>query len=153
MRTSATGNSAPARANGYTLLELLVVMLMIGLVASLATSLMPSQNSQWRLATDARKVAGLIAEARDQARLTGRLVRLEAAADGETLTREGAKQALRLASGTTAKVLPLVRQDPAQQALLFFPDGSNSGGTVELRSGTASLRISVDWLTGRPHVR
>jgi general secretion pathway protein H len=31
----------------------------------------------------------------------------------------------------------------------FAPDGSSSGGTVELADGGRRMRIDVDWLTGR----
>ncbi len=37
----------------------------------------------------------------------------------------------------------------AAPTILFRPDGSSSGGTVELASGSRTARIGVNWLTGR----
>ena len=38
-------------------------------------------------------------------------------------------------------------------SILFLPDGSASGGTVELLAGGLRIEIAVDWITGRVRSR
>ena len=37
----------------------------------------------------------------------------------------------------------------ALAAIRFLPDGSSTGGTVTLASGSRRASVGVDWLTGR----
>ena len=34
-------------------------------------------------------------------------------------------------------------------AIVFAPDGSSSGGRIDLDSGTIHMQLDVSWLTGR----
>ena len=36
--------------------------------------------------------------------------------------------------------------------LVFFPDGSSTGGRITLRSEVSAYRVDVDWLTGQVRV-
>ena len=38
-------------------------------------------------------------------------------------------------------------------AIRFFPDGSSTGGGVELAGRSATVVVAVDWLTGRVSLR
>ncbi len=40
----------------------------------------------------------------------------------------------------------------AQAGIAFLPDGSSSGGRVELADGSRHMQIGVEWLTGRVSV-
>jgi len=39
-------------------------------------------------------------------------------------------------------------QHPGQARIRFFPDGSSTGGNIELSRKHREVRIDVDWLTG-----
>jgi hypothetical protein len=37
-------------------------------------------------------------------------------------------------------------------AISFFPSGSSSGGQIEVRRDETSIRINIDWFSGRAHI-
>jgi general secretion pathway protein H len=144
-------------AAGFSLIEMLVVLVIMGLLAGVAV-LTGAGRSHAELVSSAREVAGLLREVRARAGNANRpqrvvadveLNRLWAADRAETSARVVAvPRALRISLITIgAEAL-----SSARGAILFFPDGSSTGGGVRLeragRQGEAII-VSVDWLTGR----
>lgn len=70
MRTSARGNKriAARRAAGFTLLEMLVVLMIVGLLVAVVT-LAPSRNRRTDLAEEAQRLASLLESAGDEAQV------------------------------------------------------------------------------------
>ncbi|KWO28787.1 GspH/FimT family pseudopilin [Burkholderia stagnalis] len=70
MRTSARGNKriAERRAAGFTLLEMLVVLMIVGLLVAVVT-LAPSRNRRTDLAEEAQRLASLLESAGDEAQV------------------------------------------------------------------------------------
>ena len=116
----------PPTERGFTLVEMLVVLTVLGL---LAAALAGSMAGGDRLARQkaAQTLRAAFAEARLEARRTGRTARID-------------PQALVEKSALAEAPFPL-----AGGGIAFYPDGSSSGGTVRL--GDARL-LQVDWLTG-----
>ncbi len=79
-RTSTRGTSR--EAPGFTLIELSVVLLILGILLSLAVPRLVSL-SEARLDRAARRLATLMAYLRDEASLRGRIYRLSLDLDGE----------------------------------------------------------------------
>lgn len=69
-RRAGPGRAAAARARGFTLLEILVVVLIIGIVLSLATLAFRDDTAD-RLQTEARRLAALLTLASQEAVLQG----------------------------------------------------------------------------------
>ena len=148
--TSATGSSQapPDHDAGYTLLELLVVLVVIALVSGLAATMFPGRTSAVELAAAARRITALAADARQQAQASGVPV---------TLTFDAERHALVSSAGDGREPLPdnaeiaissmLPIETPA--SIAFYPDGSSSGGAIALRSGERTTRISMGWLSGQ----
>ncbi|WGS45962.1 GspH/FimT family pseudopilin [Burkholderia sp. JSH-S8] len=65
MRTSVRGNR---RAAGFTLLEMLVVLMIVGLLVAVVT-LAPSRNRRTDLAEEAQRLASLLESAGDEAQV------------------------------------------------------------------------------------
>ncbi|MXN76983.1 prepilin-type N-terminal cleavage/methylation domain-containing protein [Burkholderia sp. 4701] len=70
MRISARGNrrTAARRAAGFTLLEMLVVLMIVGLLVAVVT-LAPSRNRRTDLAEEAQRLASLLESAGDEAQV------------------------------------------------------------------------------------
>lgn len=80
MQTSAAGNS-PNRRNGFTLLELLVVVALVAMVSA-GVGFAMRDSSQVQLDREAERLAALLESARAQSRVSGVPVRWRATAKG-----------------------------------------------------------------------
>ncbi len=145
--------SGARRRRGFTLVELLIVVtLLVTLSAVLAPILMPSPTRTLR--ATASEVATTLRETRRRAQAEQASRRF--VVDGEArrygIEGGGGWHALPDDVGvelTTAASLAAGRQ---RGGVDFFPDGSSSGGRVALRMDELSIRVDVEWLTGRIRV-
>ena len=119
---------SPSRDTGFTLLEMIVVIAVMGLILVLITGYGPPRSHALEEQAAARDVAAAMREARGQAIAQGQPV------------------ALRLPR------LPLwlsVSVQAPPGGIVFAPDGSASGGRVLLDGeGGRKIAIATDWLTG-----
>ena len=151
---SAANSSSQATAAGFTLIELMIVFtLLVTLSAVLAPLLIPSPTRTLHEA--ASKVATTLRETRRQAQADQRRKRflidtrtgqfgVEGSASWRALP-EDVKAAL-----TTGKSL---LTGETRGGIDFFPDGSSTGGRVELTVAEQSLKVDIEWLTGRIRVQ
>ena len=144
----ATIRSA-AKTHGFTLLELLVVIVLIAAVTGLAVGVLGVGKSGRELRGAARTLATELRFTRVQAMTTGQSQTLQLDLDARSWN------AARKHHGEISKGLQLrfdgVRQEqPTQRsaAIRFFPDGSSTGGRISLRTGDTGIRVDVRWLTG-----
>lgn len=121
---------------GYTLLELLVALGVIGLMASVLPALFTGFLPRVELRTVADEVTTEILSARTQAKLSGQTVSVSA----ETLETRGYQ--------VTILSHPDF-DDSSTENITFYPNGRSSGGVIRLSKGDREISITVDWLTGR----
>lgn len=126
-------------ANGFTLLEMLVVLAIMGLLAGLA---FPAMNQGVAGAEFRAATAGLelqVRSARAAAIGRGKVVPVTIETGGEILRR---------APGGPFRVPKTMQLQLPQNGLRFFRDGTSSGGDVVLVAGQRSFRLRVDADTG-----
>lgn len=134
---------------GFTLVEMLAVLVILGLVVSLALARGPARNAT----LDGRAAAALVAQ-------TLRSARLEAITGNRTVTVvfDTAANRFGVAGGRTTALprgmaLSVTATAPlaagARGGIGFAPDGSSTGGTVGLLTGGRRFLVAVNWLTGR----
>lgn len=129
---------------GFTLLEMLVVILLI----SLAASLLGLGVRQGLQVAKERRAVGQMVEAlrttRAAAIVSGQSARTEFDLGSRTFQAPGRAQRgwppeLHVTLHTAEQVGPAVE---------FYPDGSSTGGNLLVASGARRWRIDVGWLTG-----
>ncbi len=144
---SETGE--PQGEGGYTLLELLVVVGLIGIVAALVAANAPSGSGVVKARAAARDIASELRLARGLAIEQNRELDVVLAADGTALTVPGRRGA-EMPRGFVASMRPTVGGVPTGSFIRFYPDGSASGARIEIASDSSdvSARVEVYWLTG-----
>ncbi len=126
---------------GFTLLELLVVLIIASAMAAIAAPSFEQLLSRVRFAQQGSELVSLLQQQAQHARHSGqpRQLTLE---PGQILLDQ--QPLLHLPEGTTLQWQP----DRPGAALTFFRDGSNSGGKIQLSNGQQQQQISLHWLTG-----
>lgn len=153
MPTLPCGNNNP-RSHGFTLLEVLIVLILGGfLMGVVATSL--SEGPILRKAS--REVTASLRHARAQAIMRQQPVVWKMHINDKRFWLEGgASDTVRtLHTGITAKINTSSSEvnSAEQGGIRFYPDGSSSGGSVELTHNQQTVKINVEWVTGRVSVQ
>lgn len=140
-------NSSGAAAEvGFTLIEMIVVLVVLGLVLGIVISRGPTRSATIDLTAASRSLTDALRHARGQAITTGRPVRISAAQVRDVLAVPGSRNQ----AGPIALTLHSPPGDPRPDgALRFDPDGSANGARIVLAEGRESVSILIDWLTGR----
>jgi general secretion pathway protein H len=147
------------RPAGFTLLELLVVITVIGLAALAAPKLGGAWTEAARDRAALREVGTALSRARLAAAMTRSPVEVVFDLESRTWRTVPAGPQGRLPAGP----IRLLGVDGAGQrgggqstAFRFFPDGGSSGGTLVVGNTggpSGETRIAADWLSGRIEIR
>ena len=154
--TSATGSKPPAvrvRGAGFTLIELLITLVIITLIAAVA---LPSlrRSPVADLKSNAQLVAAALRQTRIDAMSSGRSLALLVDTKNHTLQQQDHDNPRQLPDDITL-VLATDEQEmlgPDRGGIRFWPDGSATGGRVTLGTEKLSIRVDVEWLTGRVRI-
>jgi general secretion pathway protein H len=135
------------RGAGFTLIEVMAVMLIIALVASLAVTMMPG-TGRAGLKALTLQTASLLRRERLGAILTGR--DREVSLDGERRVLVGAGgDIVALPRDIVLDILGADALWSGRQAIVrFHPDGASTGAVLKLSREEAEYEIRVNWYTG-----
>ncbi len=135
---------------GFTLIEIICVLAIVGLMAALALPAFPRGTSKARLEGYAMDIAALLKGDRNAAIRTHSPVATALNAQGH-LVRSGANGGSVQLPGDVAFDAILAKRcgDRAVGATIdFFPSGMSCGGTIALLRQGVGFQIRVNWLTG-----
>ena len=137
---------------GFTLVELLVVMVIAMLAAALVAPHLPLALSGVKLDSAAREVAGALRAARGLSVVGNRPVAFSFDPDagayryGDQSGAIGAAQDVRFSIHGAA---PPRAGSERRRLIRFFPDGSSTGGWIALSQGTRTRTVRVEPLSGQ----
>jgi len=144
----------PTPDAGFTLLELLVVLAIVGMVGVLTMPTLAPPSDALRLQAAAGEIIQTFRRARSSAIARNTDVAVTIDVDKHTV-HWPAGQLLRVDRDITAqlKVAEPEPSAPARGSFRFFADGSSTGGNVTLKLKHKETHICVDWLSGRAQPR
>jgi general secretion pathway protein H len=134
---------------GFTLLELLVVLAIIGLIVALVPGFVLRSQPQLDIQVAARAIADGMRQTRSEAVLRNRPQAFALDVEGRVF-RAGEETPVRIGNDIALSFQTARSQllsDGVGQ-IRFFPDGSSTGGLIRLVQGTARADVRSDWLTG-----
>ena len=136
-------------AAGFTLLEMLVVIVILALVTAVAMPIWARPSDGVRVQATARDLINALRLTRAMAIARNAEVALTIDVD----KRIFASTAIRTQSFGPDITAELTFAEPERTArstggFRFFPDGSSTGGDVRLRLRGNEAKICVNWLTG-----
>ena len=138
-------------AKGFTLLELLVILAIVTLVAGAAAPMLSRGLPETDFRAAKMAISSGLREAQSRAIASNREVTFTLNVDdkwfaiGADGKPELIPEHLRLSFLTSRSE----RLDRASANIRFYPDGTATGGRIELDAGDRKAVLTVDWLTGR----
>jgi len=135
------------RRSGFTLIEMLAVMLIVALIASLVATMTPG-TGRGQLKALALEVAALLRRERLTAILSGR--ERHVALDHERRVLVGdAGESIVVPRDVVLNVLGVDEVWSGRTAVVRFdPDGASSGAVLKLSREGAQYEVRVNWYTG-----
>ena len=135
---------------GFTLLELLVVLLLMTLVFAATPPLMSSIGLTTELRGSARQLAAGLRLARNEAVTKQQAEALSVDIEEREFSVVGKTRPLPDDEEVTVKLYTAQAEllDEARGNIRFFPDGSSTGGYIALADAKVEYRVKVDWVTG-----
>jgi general secretion pathway protein H len=140
-----------AHHRGFTLIEMLVVLAVLGLVAIVTLPTIAGHRPGAETRAAARELAVALRNARSAAMLHARTEAFVIDTASGAFRPGVSAPIQRLPRGVSLTVVTTTddRLDATSGAIRFFADGSSSGGGVRVTNGDRRSIVLVDWLTGR----
>lgn len=150
MATTATSPAGDGRrATGFTLLELLIVLAILGLTAALAVPMFARAMPDVQAKAAARDVAAMLRTARSLAIADNREVAVVVDLDRRAVDLAGFRsEAIKAGIGLGLYTAVEELIDRGAGRIRFYPDGTSTGGRVRLSTATRKYDVTVDWISG-----
>jgi general secretion pathway protein H len=136
-------------SNGFTLIEVLVVLVVLGLLIGIVVTRGPQRSVTLDVRAAAQTIAANLRAARAEAIAHNR---------DTVFVLDVAQHNFRIGSGPVSQLSPNIAlamltvagaTGQTMGVMRFSPDGSSTGGRIALSEGTKHVQVLVDWLTGR----
>ena len=140
-----------ARQRGVTLLELLVVLALMALLATVTLPLLGSGVSTTAMKGAARELAAGLRQARTEAMASRRETLVMIDLEGRRFVVGDEPKPRAMPDGIEVKLFT-AQMDIVNDkvgGIRFYPDGGSNGGRVTLAAGERRFEVDIDWLTGR----
>ena len=138
------------REAGFTLIEVVCVLAIVGLLAALILPALPRATTQARLAAYAVDVAALLKADRNAAIRNHAMVSTLLDADRRTVRSGERVDAVEIPADVEFSALLAQRcaDRVVGSTIDFFPSGASCGGVIAISRRGFGYQVRVNWLTG-----
>ena len=140
--------------DGFTLIEMVCVMAIIGLLAAVMMPSFPRQTSRSRLESYAMETASVLKADRNAAIRHGVEVTTQVDAGSRSIRSGATSTAIRVPDDVRFDTLlpENCNNRPVFASVSFFASGMSCGGVITLSRLDSGFEIRVNWLTGKIEV-
>lgn len=134
---------------GFTLLELLISLGIIALAVSISFPLLTRGNKQNDIQFVAKQIAAQLRTARGIS--VSRNISTPVRIDIERrryIGVDGKPRQIPRNISATLKAARIGKHSKSTGTIRFFPDGSSTGGSLQMKEDGKRLTLKVDWMTG-----
>jgi general secretion pathway protein H len=137
------------RDAGFSLLEIMIALVILALAVGVMGVGFARSSAGYRFDAAAQDLALSLREANARALRSGREIAVVIDVDGRHYQLQQ-DQPVALPDGAGVRVVSggQVMNATRRPAIIFYPNGGSSGGTITLTEQDRSAAVSVDWLTG-----
>lgn len=141
---------SPRLCRGFTLIELVAVVVLIGIALGVVSLTFSKSMSNARIEAASRDLVAALRYTRGQAIVKGEQEALDLDLQSNTYQAPG-RPIVRLPGNMHMVLLTADSEQTSETSgrIRFFPDGASTGGHISVYLGRREWRINVDWLTGR----
>ena len=134
---------------GFTLVELMLVMVIIALIMGLVGTSMSRSVSAAEARAASRKLVGSLRYTRARAIIDKQEQVFQVDTENRSYQAPGRKK-IELPEGVEVTITTARSEITAEDiaGIRFFPDGGSTGGHIELMVKGREYRVNVAWLTG-----
>src|SRR5689334_14944545 len=138
---------------GFTLIEVIVTLAILGLALALVANYKPPWSSGLGLKGTASELASGLRLARSEAIASNRPIAFGLDLTGRRY-RIGTGAERQLPASLSIELMTIAGETRGANVgdIRFNPDGSSTGGRIALADGKRRMAVGVDWLTGRVSV-
>jgi general secretion pathway protein H len=142
---------APKAAQGFTLLEMIIVLVISVLGFAVVGSNINSGNESTRLQAVARDIASALRFAQSQSLMTRQPVSVTVDLRDNSYVISKPRRVFRFDEQIDVSLTVAEEEFKEDEygSIKFFGDGSSTGGRVTLEWGKQLRRIDVNWITGQ----
>lgn len=149
LRLRSSGLPAGSRARGFTLIEMVAVIVLIGIIATVVTFSFSKSLAGAKVQAASRDLVAALRYTRGQAIVKGEQKVLNLDIENNSYQAPG-KGTINLPKEMVMRLTTAQQELTSDTAggIRFFPDGSSTGGNIAIVMGEREWRINVGWLTG-----
>lgn len=139
------------KCRGFTLLEVMVVLVIMALIMLIVPPFLPNVMASTQVKSAARELAASLKYARSQAINHQQETTLIVNVDEKSYTFNKISKTLTLPDMVSLSLITAKSEQLSETAgqIRFFPDGSSTGGQIKLAYADRNYTIDVHWLTGK----
>ena len=144
---SGSQSSPSARAKGFTLIEILVVIAIMAALAVIVAVQVVGKLENVKVATAGKDIMAALRYTRGQALVTGEPQSLVINVENGSYVAANKPEVI-LPKELKAEIYTGEVLNEKTGAIRFFPDGGSTGGKIMVSAGGRKWTVRVGWLTG-----